>query len=163
MGRSCNPITRDNWSLGVQKNQPWSFRTVELVDRTLTPRWHGPHRLYPTSEKVHAAKYRLWINGGWPANLRSWKLKDVLSLHDIIHGYFILWKHHLLSYKTEVSVTTRYFSYFRVIKLIMRRFLSTMTQPRPRRFAPLKAAADGHHHDLPKLQGVIFDVDGTLW
>ncbi|KAI0387188.1 HAD-like protein [Hypomontagnella monticulosa] len=44
----------------------------------------------------------------------------------------------------------------------MRRFLSTMAQPRPRRFAPLKAAADGQHHDLPKLQGVIFDVDGTL-
>ncbi|KAI2624887.1 HAD-like protein [Hypoxylon sp. NC1633] len=44
----------------------------------------------------------------------------------------------------------------------MRRFLSTMTQLRPRRFAPLKDAAAGQHHDLPKLQGVIFDVDGTL-
>ncbi|KAI1389439.1 HAD-like protein [Hypoxylon trugodes] len=37
-----------------------------------------------------------------------------------------------------------------------------MTQSRPRRFAPLKEAAAGHHHDLPKLKGVIFDVDGTL-
>ncbi|OTA90492.1 hypothetical protein M434DRAFT_397943 [Hypoxylon sp. CO27-5] len=37
-----------------------------------------------------------------------------------------------------------------------------MAQPRPRRFAPLKETAAGQHHDLPKLQGVIFDVDGTL-
>ncbi|OTB09262.1 hypothetical protein M426DRAFT_316550 [Hypoxylon sp. CI-4A] len=37
-----------------------------------------------------------------------------------------------------------------------------MAQARPRRFAPLKEAAAGQHHDLPKLQGVIFDVDGTL-
>ncbi|KAI2639160.1 HAD-like protein [Hypomontagnella submonticulosa] len=37
-----------------------------------------------------------------------------------------------------------------------------MTQLRPRRFAPLKGAVTGEHHDLPKLQGVIFDVDGTL-
>ncbi|KAI1416288.1 HAD-like protein [Hypoxylon sp. FL1857] len=44
----------------------------------------------------------------------------------------------------------------------MQRFLATMAQPRPRRFAPLKETAAGQHHDLPKLQGVIFDVDGTL-
>ncbi|KAI0137972.1 HAD-like protein [Hypoxylon sp. NC0597] len=37
-----------------------------------------------------------------------------------------------------------------------------MAQSRPRRFAPLKETAAGQHHDLPKLQGVIFDVDGTL-
>ncbi|KAI1372939.1 HAD-like protein [Hypoxylon crocopeplum] len=44
----------------------------------------------------------------------------------------------------------------------MRRFLTIMTHPRPRRFAPLKETVAGQHHDLPKLQGVIFDVDGTL-
>ncbi|KAI0164424.1 HAD-like protein [Hypoxylon sp. FL1284] len=44
----------------------------------------------------------------------------------------------------------------------MRRFISTMAQQGPRRFAPLKEASSSHHHDLPKLQGVIFDVDGTL-
>ncbi|KAI1207288.1 HAD-like protein [Annulohypoxylon truncatum] len=43
----------------------------------------------------------------------------------------------------------------------MRRFLSTMTQARPKRFAPLKGAT-AEHHDWPKLKGVIFDVDGTL-
>ncbi|KAL7623334.1 hypothetical protein AAE478_007015 [Parahypoxylon ruwenzoriense] len=38
-----------------------------------------------------------------------------------------------------------------------------MAQSGPRRFAPLKEAVAGHHHhDLPKLQGVVFDVDGTL-
>ncbi|KAI8959880.1 HAD-like protein [Daldinia sp. FL1419] len=31
-----------------------------------------------------------------------------------------------------------------------------------RRFAPLKEVANSEHHDLPKLHGVIFDVDGTL-
>ncbi|KAI1773342.1 HAD-like protein [Hypoxylon cercidicola] len=44
----------------------------------------------------------------------------------------------------------------------MRRFISTMAQSGPRRFAPLKEVAAGQHHDLPRLQGVIFDVDGTL-
>ncbi|KAI0099512.1 HAD-like protein [Daldinia grandis] len=34
--------------------------------------------------------------------------------------------------------------------------------PRSRRFAPLTELATGQHHDLPKLHGVIFDVDGTL-
>ncbi|KAI1481125.1 hypothetical protein K445DRAFT_318464 [Daldinia sp. EC12] len=33
---------------------------------------------------------------------------------------------------------------------------------RSRRFAPLREVANGEHHDLPKLHGVIFDVDGTL-
>ncbi|KAF3058348.1 hypothetical protein GL218_05809 [Daldinia childiae] len=39
-----------------------------------------------------------------------------------------------------------------------------MTQylPRSRRFAPLTELVAGQHHDLPKLHGVIFDVDGTL-
>ncbi|XXH03420.1 MAP kinase kinase (MEK) [Hypoxylon texense] len=37
-----------------------------------------------------------------------------------------------------------------------------MAQTGPRRFAPLKDAAASQHHDLPRLQGVIFDVDGTL-
>ncbi|KAI3326180.1 HAD-like protein [Xylariaceae sp. AK1471] len=36
-----------------------------------------------------------------------------------------------------------------------------MTNTAPRRFAPLKYTA-GQHTDLPKLQGIIFDVDGTL-
>ncbi|KAI1467887.1 HAD-like protein [Daldinia caldariorum] len=40
----------------------------------------------------------------------------------------------------------------------------TMTQYplRSRRFAPLREVAGGQHHDLPKLHGLIFDVDGTL-
>lgn len=37
-----------------------------------------------------------------------------------------------------------------------------MAQSGPRRFAPLKEVVAGQHHELPKLQGVIFDVDGTL-
>ncbi|KAH6655648.1 haloacid dehalogenase-like hydrolase [Truncatella angustata] len=36
-----------------------------------------------------------------------------------------------------------------------------MTQPGPRRFAPLKQGA-GQTRNLPKLKGVVFDVDGTL-
>ncbi|KAI1443317.1 HAD-like protein [Annulohypoxylon stygium] len=36
-----------------------------------------------------------------------------------------------------------------------------MTQKYPKRFAPLKGAT-AEHHGLPKLKGVIFDVDGTL-
>ncbi|KAH9900305.1 HAD-like protein [Xylariomycetidae sp. FL2044] len=35
-----------------------------------------------------------------------------------------------------------------------------MSHAKPRRFAPLKEG--GHESDLPRLQGVIFDVDGTL-
>lgn len=31
-----------------------------------------------------------------------------------------------------------------------------------RRFAPLKPGAK-NDHDAPKLKGIIFDVDGTLW
>lgn len=57
----------------------------------------------------------------------------------------------------------------------MRRFLSTMAQTTttttaattatPRRFAPLKESASGaaDGSGLPKLQGIVFDVDGTLW
>ncbi|KAI1735509.1 HAD-like protein [Xylaria scruposa] len=37
-----------------------------------------------------------------------------------------------------------------------------MTKSGPRRFAPLKQAPGQHQMHLPKLQGVIFDVDGTL-
>ncbi|GAW21005.1 hypothetical protein ANO14919_105180 [Xylariales sp. No.14919] len=37
-----------------------------------------------------------------------------------------------------------------------------MSNPAPRRFAPLKYSPGQHPTDLPKLQGVIFDVDGTL-
>jgi hypothetical protein len=31
-----------------------------------------------------------------------------------------------------------------------------------RRFAPLKET-DGTAHTVPRLKGVVFDVDGTLW
>ncbi|KAI1121152.1 HAD-like protein [Nemania abortiva] len=37
-----------------------------------------------------------------------------------------------------------------------------MTKRAPRRFAPLKNTPGQQHAHLPKLQGVIFDVDGTL-
>ncbi|KAI0536962.1 HAD-like protein [Xylaria digitata] len=37
-----------------------------------------------------------------------------------------------------------------------------MSRPAPRRFAPLKNTLGQQHKHLPKLQGVIFDVDGTL-
>jgi len=33
----------------------------------------------------------------------------------------------------------------------------------PRRFAPLKQTTAGKDNELPKLKGVVFDVDGTLW
>lgn len=35
------------------------------------------------------------------------------------------------------------------------------TPARPRRFAPLRQDADTS--DAPKLKGIVFDVDGTLW
>ncbi|KAI1270604.1 HAD-like protein [Xylariaceae sp. FL1019] len=44
----------------------------------------------------------------------------------------------------------------------MRRLLSTMSKSASRRFAPLKTANADQKSDLPKLQGIIFDVDGTL-
>ncbi|KAI1424988.1 HAD-like protein [Xylaria sp. FL1777] len=37
-----------------------------------------------------------------------------------------------------------------------------MAKTTPRRFAPLKQTPGQHQTHLPKLQGVIFDVDGTL-
>ncbi|KAI0024304.1 haloacid dehalogenase-like hydrolase [Xylariomycetidae sp. FL0641] len=47
----------------------------------------------------------------------------------------------------------------------MRRFLSTsisnMAKASPRRFAPLKESTNSKS-DLPRLQGIVFDVDGTL-
>jgi hypothetical protein len=33
----------------------------------------------------------------------------------------------------------------------------------PRRFAPLKEASDKVSEGLPRLKGIVFDVDGTLW
>jgi hypothetical protein len=33
----------------------------------------------------------------------------------------------------------------------------------PRRFAPLGAGADKGDEGLPRLKGIVFDVDGTLW
>jgi len=33
----------------------------------------------------------------------------------------------------------------------------------PRRFAPLKESSEGKSGGLPKLKGIVFDVDGTLW
>jgi hypothetical protein len=33
----------------------------------------------------------------------------------------------------------------------------------PRRFAPLGEKGQDASKDLPRLKGVVFDVDGTLW
>ncbi|KAF7563068.1 hypothetical protein G7046_g1094 [Stylonectria norvegica] len=44
----------------------------------------------------------------------------------------------------------------------MRRFMSMMASSYPRRFAPLKEGARASQPDLPKLRGVVFDMDGTL-
>lgn len=33
----------------------------------------------------------------------------------------------------------------------------------PRQFAPLKETGDKTTETAPKLKGVVFDVDGTLW
>ena len=33
----------------------------------------------------------------------------------------------------------------------------------PRQFAPLKETGDKTKETAPKLKGVVFDVDGTLW
>ena len=41
-----------------------------------------------------------------------------------------------------------------------------MTTPKskePRRFAALKEGAEKSIEGVPKLRGVVFDVDGTLW
>ena len=40
-----------------------------------------------------------------------------------------------------------------------------MSQARrpPKRFAPLDPERRGGGEDLPRLKGVVFDVDGTLW
>ncbi|KAI0206093.1 HAD-like protein [Astrocystis sublimbata] len=37
-----------------------------------------------------------------------------------------------------------------------------MAQPGPRRFAPLKSVPSQQQAQIPKLKGIIFDVDGTL-
>jgi hypothetical protein len=39
----------------------------------------------------------------------------------------------------------------------------TTKSKEPRRFAPLKEGADKEVEGVPKLKGVVFDVDGTLW
>jgi len=48
----------------------------------------------------------------------------------------------------------------------MRRFLTVMASsrmpPKHRQFAPLRGDA-GNSANAPRLQGVVFDVDGTLW
>ena len=36
------------------------------------------------------------------------------------------------------------------------------THKRPRRFAPLNPQ-EAERSDAPKLKGIVFDVDGTLW
>ncbi len=33
----------------------------------------------------------------------------------------------------------------------------------PRRFAPLREGTKVEREGLPRLKGVVFDVDGTLW
>jgi hypothetical protein len=41
--------------------------------------------------------------------------------------------------------------------------MATPKSKEPRRFAPLKEGADKTLEGVPKLKGVVFDVDGTLW
>lgn len=33
----------------------------------------------------------------------------------------------------------------------------------PRIFAPLDPGKGAGHKDIPRLKGIVFDVDGTLW
>jgi hypothetical protein len=68
-------------------------------------------------------------------------------------------------YVTFASMGTTSFLGFRnIINLNFRRAftMTTVLSREPRRFAPLKEGAvvpDG----VPKLRGIVFDVDGTLW
>ncbi len=48
----------------------------------------------------------------------------------------------------------------RVIRPFM---MPTRLSKEPRRFAPLGAGDDKLAEGLPKLRGIVFDVDGTLW
>jgi len=41
--------------------------------------------------------------------------------------------------------------------------MTTRLSKDPRRFAPLGAGADKVVDTLPRLKGIVFDVDGTLW
>lgn len=46
----------------------------------------------------------------------------------------------------------------------MRHLFSKMAStPSVRRFAPLKESLKGTSSEAPKLKGVVFDMDGTLW
>ena len=53
----------------------------------------------------------------------------------------------------------------RYMKYSLRKAFS-MTTPVskvPRRFAPLKEDGDKEAEGIPRLKGIVFDVDGTLW
>jgi hypothetical protein len=41
--------------------------------------------------------------------------------------------------------------------------ITTRSLTEPRRFAPLGELGDKGVEGLPKLKGIVFDVDGTLW
>ena len=41
--------------------------------------------------------------------------------------------------------------------------MATQLPKTPRKFAPLKKSGDKTIEGAPKLKGVVFDVDGTLW
>jgi len=41
--------------------------------------------------------------------------------------------------------------------------MTTRLSKEPRRFAPLGGGGDKEVEGLPKLKGIVFDVDGTLW
>jgi hypothetical protein len=41
--------------------------------------------------------------------------------------------------------------------------MTTRLSKEPRRFAPLGEGRDKGLEGLPKLKGIVFDVDGTLW
>jgi hypothetical protein len=41
--------------------------------------------------------------------------------------------------------------------------MTTQRSGEPRRFAPVKEGADMEVEGVPKLKGVVFDMDGTLW
>lgn len=46
---------------------------------------------------------------------------------------------------------------------MLRRVVSIMTSSSPKRFIPLKKGDHKLPNGTPSLQGVVFDMDGTLW
>lgn len=49
------------------------------------------------------------------------------------------------------------------LRAIRTYMMTTRLSKEPRRFAPLGGGVDKLAEGLPKLKGIVFDVDGTLW